>query len=146
MDSVSNTPEDKIEELFEKKTKVKFEDRIPGCLSVIDLDYDEREYLLDYLSVTSPQSYSDFIFSLLGDKWFLSYMDVLEGLTIKIPPRQTLIKIINYIKIYCYLKSRGFSEEAYEKASKLYKKRVVSLKRIVNKVEETLQKKEEKND
>lgn len=144
MGSISDTSENQID--LGKKVKEKFEDRIPGCLSAIELAYNEREVLLDYLSVSAPQAYTDFIFSLLGDRNFLSYMDVLEGLTIKIPPRQTLVKIINYTKIYSFLKARDFSEEAYEKASKLYKKRVVSLKRIVNKVEETLQKKENGDD
>lgn len=142
MGGTSDSSEDKIE----KKTRVKFEDRIPGCLSIIDLETDEREYLLDYLNVIAPQAYTDFVFALFGDKRFLTYLDVLEGLTIKIPPRQTIVKIVNYIKIYCYLEARGFTDEAYDKASKIYKKRVVSLKRIVNKVKETLDKMEEEHD
>lgn len=126
-------------ELIEKKEKDKFEARIPGSLSIIELTEQERNLLLDYLSVSTPLSYPDYIWSLLGDQRWLSFFDMLEGLTMKFPSRQALVKVINYIKIYAFLNSRNFTEEAYEIAAKLYKKRVPALKRIVNKVEKVLE-------
>lgn len=111
-----------------------YKDRIPGSLSQIELSLEEQDYLLDYLDKTSPTVGVELLYAILGDK-FLMYFDVLEGMNIKIPPRKTTIKNVGYIKIYTYLKHKGFTEEAYVKASKVFKKRVNSLYKIVEKVE-----------
>lgn len=112
----------------------------PGVLSIINLSVDEREVFLDYMESTNPQMNASYIFALLGDEKFLKFFDVMSNTTIKVPTRDSVVKIINYIKIYNYCKKKNFTKEAYEKASKLYGRRVMSIQRICEKVERILEK------
>lgn len=119
------------------KNEDKLESRLPGVLTQVRVNDVEREILLDYLNKKKPMLYADFLFAVMGND-FIKFIDVLEGLTLKVPQREQLVKIISYIKIYSYLRSHNFSSEAYERASKLFNKREVSLRRIVANVENTI--------
>lgn len=112
----------------------------PGVLSVINLSVDEREFFLDYMESVNPQMNASYIFALLGDEKFLKFFDVMSNTTIKVPSRDSILKIINYIKIYNYCKKKNFSKEGYEKAARIYGRRAMSIMRIVEKVERILEK------
>lgn len=131
--------EDKIEEIEDSKEKK------PGVLSIISLSVDERENFIDYMDETNASLGISYLFAILGDKYFLKFLDVMAGETIKVPSRESTVKIINYIKIYTYCKNRGFTEQAMEKAAKVYDRRLVSVQRIIAKVDSILKKFEEKN-
>lgn len=118
----------------------------PGVLSIVNLSYDEREIFLDYMESVNPQMNASYIFSLLGDEKFLKFFDVMSNTTIKVPPRDSVLKIINYIKIYNYCKNKDFSKEGYEKASRIFGRRTMSIMRIVEKVERILEKGKESID
>ena len=135
MDSVSDKPKDKRQEV---------EERTPGELSLIEMSDEEVEDFLDYMEVTSGNSYLDLLYTIIGKDKLLLYMEVLENVTVKMPTKKVVYKIVSYIKMYNYLKKKGFTEEAYESASKLYKKRAMALKRIVVKVEEVLKRADER--
>lgn len=105
-----------------------------GYLSVLDVNDQEFDTYLSYLESSKDMECLPFLNSILG-KDVLHFLDLFAGETIKIPSRQELIKIMNYVIIYEYLKERGFSEEAYQKASSLFKRRVSNLKRVVEKVD-----------
>lgn len=121
-------------ELNEKEKK-------PGILSLVTLDKEEREVFLDYMDVNNPSLFASYLFALLGDD-MLRYLDVMSGTSIKVPSRDSVLKTINYIKIYSYCKSKGFTKESYEKAAKIYDRRVMSVQRIVDKVDRVLNKRE----
>lgn len=104
-----------------------------GYLSVLDLSEKELTLLIDYLVSSKDMESLPFLYSIL-DKNLMLFLDVFAGETIKIPTRQELTKIINYIIIYKYLEERNFTPEAYQKASGLFKRRVSNLERIVEKV------------
>lgn len=108
-----------------------------GYLSVLEVNDEERDLYLQYLESSKDLDCLPFIDSLLG-KDTLTFLDLFAGETIKIPSRQELIKILNYIIIYQYIKERGFTDEAYQKASSLFKRRVDNLQRIVEKVSNTI--------
>lgn len=136
---------DDLEEFEEVEQDLEsYKDRMPGSLSAVSLTTVEQDNLLDYLDKAYPQSASELLYAMLGDR-YLMYFDVLEGLTIRIPNRKTLTKIINYVRIYTYVKSRGCTDDAYEAASRLYKKRVSSIHRIVERVESKINIEEESN-
>lgn len=122
---------EEIEELDEKEKK-------PGVLSVLNLSRDEREIFLDYIESQNPQMNASYIFAILGDEEFLKFFDVMAGTSIKVPSRESLVKIINYVKIYTYCKSKDFSKESMERAAKIFDRRLMSVQRIVEKVERVL--------
>ena len=105
-----------------------------GLLSVLELSDKEIKTMIDYLVSSKDLEALPFLYEILG-KDLLLFLDVFAGETIKIPTRQELAKIINYIIIYQYVKERGFSEESYQKAAVLFKKRIGNIKRIVEKVD-----------
>ena len=105
-----------------------------GLLSVLDLSEKEIKTLIDYLVSSKDMESLPFLYELLG-KDLLLFLDVFAGDTIKIPTRQELAKIINYIMIYNYVKERNFTEDSYQKASSLFKRRVANIKRIVEKTD-----------
>lgn len=111
---------------------------IPGVLSIIELNMKEREVFLDYMNIMKPYMNADFLFATFGDRALLKFFDVFAGVNIKVPSREETKKIINYIKIYQYCKDRGFTEDGYEKASKIFGRRLMSVKRVVAKVERVL--------
>lgn len=104
-----------------------------GVLSLVQLSKTERELFLDYIHGTKGTTDYEFLYSILGDK-LLQFLDVFAGETIKVMPREEVIKDIRYIKIYCYLESRGFTEESIESASRVFNRRKNSIVRIIEKV------------
>lgn len=119
---------------------------LPGVLSIMSLSVKEREVLIDYFISSKPQAYIDYIFALMGDKEFLRFFDTLAGCNVKVPTRESMVKVINYVKIYCYCESRGFSSESYAKAAKIFKRGPSSIKKIVHKVQRVLQSGENKDE
>lgn len=135
MDSISNLEEPDLEQTTKSKTfDNRADGRVPGTLAYLKLDDKEMDLVIDYLRGAYPQSYPELIYCMLGSK-LMMYYDVFEGLTVRIPTRKVMVRVISYIRIYKYLKERNFTNEAYEKASKIYRKRVPALHRIVEKVE-----------
>lgn len=115
---------------------------LPGVLSVIQLEDSEKEILLDYLMGVKPATQPDYIFTVLG-KEFLKFYDVFAGTTFKVPSREELLRIINYVKIYSYCKERSFSNDSYDRAAKIFKKRPLMIREIVDKVANILDRFEE---
>lgn len=114
----------------------------PGALSVVSLSKDEKSLFIDYLMAEKPDLNSDLLEILFGDK-FLMILDAFAGNSVKFPNRDYLEKIISYIKIYSYCKMHGFSNDSYDLAAKIFKRRRVSVVRIVDKVNQVLITKEE---
>ena len=119
--------------------KGKVEERYPGELSFVTLSDKEMNDFIDYMSESYHGTFLDYLYSIIGPDKILLYLETLEDLTVKIPPKKTIAKIVFYVKVYNYVKSRGFTEEAYKNASRIFDKRVFNLKRVVNKVQTVLE-------
>lgn len=104
-----------------------------GILSLVTLNGDEVTDLLKYLRVVKGTSVYDFIYFMMQED-FLKFFDVLSGEMIKIPRRDEIYKIVGYIQVYRYCKSKGFSEESIQHAAKIFGKRVNSIRRINQKM------------
>ena len=99
-------------------------------------NFTENE-LIVMVSVLSGFGKSDFyvkLFSLFGRETIL-FLSMFNGNAVKIPDIRYLLKLKKFSKIYLYLKSFEFSDEAYIDAEKKFKKPVEDLKRIVGKVD-----------
>lgn len=114
------------------------EDR-PGVLSAVHLNKDERDLVIDYYEKTNPSLNAEFLFVLMDEEW-LKFLDVMAGTNIRVPSRDSILKTINYVKIYRYCAQRDFSRESIEKASKLFGRRTASISRIIEKVKRNLTK------
>lgn len=120
-------------------------EKLPGILSIAELSDSERDNFIDYMDGARPGLNTEFISVLMGDQ-MLKFFDVLAGLSIKIPPREEIWKYVSYVKIYTYCKNRGFNDETYENAAKIFKKRKASIVRVIDKVKRTIEKAEESKD
>ena len=102
-------------------------------LSLIDLEPTEKEIFLNYLCKCKHLESIYYLEAEFGDK-LLEFLDLFQGETIKVPSKNELVSIANNSIIYNYLKERDFTEDAYSRASTLFKKRVTVLERIVEKM------------
>lgn len=68
------------------------------------------------------------------------FLTVFEGRTIKIPRLKYLVKQVGYCRIYNFVRSRGFTEEAYENAAAFFGKRLYNVRAVVAKVEREMAK------
>ena len=110
-----------------------------GILSLQQLSSVEKEELINYMVVTKGTQYLDFLEKVLGND-FLLFLDVFSGEVLKVPSREEVLKAVTTVKIYTYCRDRGFTEEAFEKASRVFDKRKVSVKRICERYQETIEK------
>lgn len=103
-----------------------------GYISLLDLSDDEFETLLDYFEFKKKCPSIRYFASLIGKEAFLEMLDLFSSDAIKFPSRSETIKILNYVSIYHYLQERNFSQDAFQRAKSLYKRKIESLEFIVN--------------
>ena len=72
-------------------------------------------------------------------KLTLQLMDVLAGERFMFPDRKRVFKVLEKVNIYTYVKSRGFSDEAYLSMAKETGKRAAQLKNMVEVIERNIQ-------
>jgi hypothetical protein len=108
-----------------------------GIFSLVKITADESDLLLSYLRNTSKSSALDFIVYLIGDD-YLKFLDLLAGTTFKVPPRKSLYRDVEYIKIYNYVKARDFDIYAIKNASKVYGKNLAFIRRALEKVSKSI--------
>lgn len=108
-----------------------------GELSLLALSKAEKDTLLRYLAAIKGDDFLDFLETFGGDN-FLKLLDCFAGQTIKFPERRPLLKIISYVKLYCYVRAVGETEEGYQKAASVFNRRVTSVKRITEKVKQII--------
>jgi hypothetical protein len=106
-----------------------------GYISLLDLSDKEFETLLDYFEFKKKCPAVRYFASLIGKEAFLEMLDLFSSDAIKFPNRGETIKILNYVSIYHYLKERNFTEDAYQRAKSLYKRKIESLHFIVDTME-----------
>lgn len=104
-----------------------------GILSNIEFTEKEREAFLEYMAKQSGSDFYDILYGVFGEDW-LKFLDVFSGETLKLPTREQVFKNIKYLKIYTYCAQRNFSEESIDQVARIYGKRRVSVKRIIDKV------------
>ena len=108
-----------------------------GILALMTLTGEETKWLLRYLKSTKNTEVFDFLYAFEGER-FLKFIDLFSGEKIRIPRRGEVCKIVESMKIYTYVVSRGGSEEAITRATKMFGKRKNSIRRILLRVERIL--------
>lgn len=103
------------------------------------MDEDEKELFLDYMKALKDTDYYDTFYTFFGDELF-RFLDIFAGESVRVPKRGYISKVIKYVKIYRYCEARGFTEESFRKASKVFDKRKSSIVRAIDKVDRVLAK------
>jgi hypothetical protein len=104
-----------------------------GILSLLNINDKESEIFLEYLRKSGGTPAFDFINYLIG-RDYIQLLDLIAGDNLKIPSRENLYRDLEYIKIYSYVKARGFTLDSMKCAAKIYNKKVSFARRAVIKI------------
>lgn len=75
--------------------------------------------------------------SMLGsDKKMIQFLDIMAGLTLKIPTHNIILKTINEIEIWRNLRNHGYSQERVKELSSMYKIPSAKIKIVYDELEE----------
>ncbi len=107
-------------------------------MSLVNLSDKEAELFLEYLRKGGNTPVFDLIVYMNGDS-YLKILDLLAGASIKIPNRKNLYRDIEHIKIYSYVRDRGFKLSVLHSASKVYNKKMAFVRRSVEKMSRILE-------
>lgn len=117
--------------------KVNLED-FPGLLNKVKLSQGQQEVFLEYISNLRGDKLFYVLFKIFSADQSFKLIDILSGETVKIPKRKDIYRHVLYVRIYTFIKSRGYDERSVNAASKLFNKRTSSIIRIYKKVDEVL--------
>lgn len=109
-----------------------------GILSVLSINEKESKALLDYLRKNNQTPAFDFVKYLIGER-YIQFLDLLAGTTLKVPNHKNLFRDVEYVKIYCYVRDRGYTIESVRNAAKIYNKNLAFVKRAVAKISEAIE-------
>jgi len=110
----------------------------PGLLKTLWVSDNELLVFLDYMARERGNIDFDILFNLFDKEDMFRFLDLFAGRSIRIPRRKSIVKTVEYIKIYVYLKSRGYDEKSVAEATKIFGKKSNSIIRIYQKVEGVL--------
>lgn len=97
-----------------------------------DITKDDIQFLVNIIAREPSNETVKILESIVDDpSLMLEILDLLAGYRIKFPDRNYIEKTVTYIRIYSYVKSRGFSEESYRAVAKQFDKRPLQCKKIV---------------
>ncbi len=114
----------------------------------------EIQNLLAYIARSRGTDQFDFISALFGDVQLLRFLDIFSGQVIKVPQRDKVMKLIEYIQVYSYIRQRlpksqkdipikDVEEGFLESAANHFDRRKHSVARIYDKVRKVLIKERE---
>lgn len=113
-----------------------------GCLVEFkDLDYNQRDLLIKLLSKEHSYIIQVLYNIVEDDALVLELLDIFADKRIKFPSRKKVYKMLEKIKIYNYIKQHNYSETSINVIAKQYKKRPSQIRTLINRINESLNKK-----
>lgn len=106
-----------------------------GLLAKEEPSREELEKLLEILRRVKGTTLFDFLYYILADET-LMFLDMFSGDTLKIPQRDEVLKLMDYARIWVFVKNNENDPEVVRKAAARFKRRTQSIQRIVAKVDE----------
>ena len=102
--------------------------------------FNRRSYLVFLRCLTSRAGSDAYLrlYAVFGRELLL-FLSIFHSETLKVPALSVLSRLKLYSRIYAYLESHNFSEDAYRDCSKLYGRRRGYLDNIVTKVRKSLE-------
>ena len=112
---------------------------IPGNLLLYnDFSNEEYENFIFYLGTKFEETKVMYLQYLASKENLMQFLDVMQGDTLTIPPREVLVEYALRAKLYSLCKRKGFKETEYKQIGKAYGKSVTYLKNIVAEMREIL--------
>lgn len=105
-----------------------------GLLAAEEVTTEELKSLTKLMVKDRGNEQMDFLFYILGEDLLL-FLDTFSGETLRIPKREEVMRDIDHIKIYNYVKSNADRDDIESKAAIRFQRRKQSITRIVNRVE-----------
>lgn len=102
-----------------------------GVLSVINVEDKDMDDMIRYFEKFIPGFPYKIFYELMGKDQFWEFLDTFSGWRLNFPKKQNILKGVSYVKIYNYCKARGFTDESKRRAAQVFRKRIVSIQRIV---------------
>lgn len=106
---------------------------VHGVLSTYELTDKEKELYAEFLQHVMNAPALIFIKYMLGDD-YLKFIDILSGMTLKVPSAKSLEKYLESVRIYIYLDDNEYTEDSIKTASKMYNKTVLTTKKYAYRV------------
>lgn len=110
---------------------------VRGRFSSYDLSTIEKDTFAEYLQHSMNNPAMEFIKYLLGDD-YIKFIDIMSGMTVKIPSSKSLERDLESVKIFLYVKRGNFSEDSIREASRIYNKTILTARRYILKVAKVL--------
>lgn len=110
---------------------------VRGRFSSYDLSTIEKDTFAEYLQHSMNNPAMEFIKYLLGDD-YIKFIDIMSGMTVKIPSAKSLERDLESVKIFLYVKRGNFSEDSIREASRIYNKTILTARRYILKVAKVL--------
>lgn len=109
----------------------------PGTLASVQMTSVEMELFKKMIGESKAYGSGrllDFLEAYLGDRGLIEFLDILAGMSIKIPDRNAVLRDLESVKIYNCWDRNGGDVEALQTVSKLYNKTPTVCKAAINKV------------
>lgn len=110
---------------------------VRGKFSSYDLSAQEKDTFAEYLQHSMNNPAIEFIKYLMGDD-YIKFIDIMSGVTLKIPSAKSLERDLESVKIYLYVKRGNFTDDSIREASRIYNKTILTAKRYILKVAKVL--------
>ena len=104
-----------------------------GQLSCVPLTETEFVQTLRVLGVEKKTDLYDFLYLFLS-KDLVRFIDTFSGEKIRLISRSDLLKIIQHVKIYNFIRSRGMSDDTLKTASTVFGRRKHYLRKVYTQV------------
>jgi hypothetical protein len=102
-------------------------------LMLSTLTKQEEKLRMYYLSGRVKSDFFVKLYVLFGEQFPL-FLTLFHGHTVKVPTLKYLKRLEAHCKIYSFLKRRRFTDKAFQKAAKKFKRKEDTLRRIVNRL------------
>lgn len=106
---------------------------VRGRFSHYELSTQEKDTFAEYLQHSMNNPAMEFLKYLLGDD-YIKFIDIMSGMTVKIPSAKSLERDLESVKIFLYVKRGNFSENSIREASRIYNKTILTARRYILKV------------
>ena len=104
-------------------------------VSFRNMNQEQVELFIKLISDESSYLFQVLFNVLEDDDAALQLIDIFAGQKIQFPSRKKIYKLLERIKIYTYVKSKGYSQESIQLLAKQYKRRNSQIKSYVDRID-----------
>lgn len=108
---------------------------VGNLVSFRNMNQEQIELFIKLISDESSYLFQVLFNVLEDDDAALQLIDIFAGQKVQFPSRKKIYKLLERIKIYTYVKSKGYSQESIQLLAKQYKRRNSQIKSYVDRID-----------